>query len=208
MSECHRITGGIGNPSKMPGKAYGLPTSACITGSVLRHIKGSVCSICYADGRGFYQQKNVQEAQNRRLRSLTDPNWVKAMSTMIGRMRIPYFRWHDSGDLQSVEHLRNIFEVCRRTKRIRHWLPTKEREIVRRVTERESVPGNLVIRVSHPMIGERPEHLEPENRILGGAVACKEPGVFQCPALTQGNACGDCRKCWSVRTKVISYHRH
>ena len=25
---------------------------------------------------------------------------------------VPFFRWHDSGDLQGADHLKKIFEVC------------------------------------------------------------------------------------------------
>ena len=54
----------------------------------------------------------------RRLDRLHDPRWMDAMVTLInGRhwQPEPVFRWHDSGDVQSVQHLKNIFEVCKRT---------------------------------------------------------------------------------------------
>ena len=45
----------------------------------------------------------------RRLESLKHPQWVEAMVALIHGE--PWFRWHDSGDLQSPEHLKKIFEV-------------------------------------------------------------------------------------------------
>ena len=35
IKEAHKITGGLSAPSKMPGPAYNLPASQCITGSNL-----------------------------------------------------------------------------------------------------------------------------------------------------------------------------
>jgi hypothetical protein len=29
-----------------------------------------------------------------------------------------------------------------------------------------------------------------------------------CPAPKQGNACGDCRACWSADVANVSYHKH
>ncbi len=43
----------------------------------------------------------------------------------------PFFRWFDSGDLQSVEMVRDIVAVAERTPEIRHWLPTREYATVR-----------------------------------------------------------------------------
>ena len=49
----------------------------------------------------------------RRLQALTGPLWVQAMTALITGHK--YFRWHDSGDLQGAQHLKNIFEVCKNT---------------------------------------------------------------------------------------------
>ena len=55
--------------------------------------------------------------------SLDHPQWVQAMVVLIDKQ--PWFRWHDSGDIQSLEHLEKIFEVCRLTPETSHWLPTR-----------------------------------------------------------------------------------
>ena len=94
----------------MPGPAFNLPASQCITGSKLVDVLNSTCSGCYAL-KGRYRFKNVQAALNRRLEKLHDPRWIEAMVTLIDNG--PVFRWHDSGDVQSVQHLKNIFEVCK-----------------------------------------------------------------------------------------------
>jgi len=68
--EAIKITGGLSKPSKMPGPAFNLPAQACITGSKLVKIPGSVCSGCYAL-KGRYRFPNVKEALTRRLEGLT-----------------------------------------------------------------------------------------------------------------------------------------
>src|SRR5262245_12407093 len=68
----------LGNPSKMPGKSYGIPAAACVTGSKLHLIAGSVCEHCYALDHGRYAYPLVIECQYRRLDSITRPLWADA----------------------------------------------------------------------------------------------------------------------------------
>ena len=97
--EAKEITGGLSAPSKMPGPAYNLPASQCITGSKLAKVAGTVCHGCYAL-KGRYRFSNVQAALQRRAASVGHYLWVKAMSVLVKRE--PWFRWHDSGDIQSA----------------------------------------------------------------------------------------------------------
>jgi hypothetical protein len=71
-TEALQITGSLSKPSKMPGKAYGLPAKECKTGSKLAKIPGSTCSSCYAL-KGCYVFKVVQEAQYTRIKSYQTP---------------------------------------------------------------------------------------------------------------------------------------
>ena len=137
--EAREITGGLSKPSKMPGPAYNLPATACITGAKLAQIPGTVCYGCYAL-KGRYRFRNVRLALARRLESLSHPQWVTAMTILIKGE--PHFRWHDSGDLQSVQHLKNIFEVCNNTPGTSHWLPTREAGFLIYWQFGEKVPKN------------------------------------------------------------------
>ena len=104
--EANQIVGGLSAPGKMPCPSINLPAAACITGSILALIEGTTCYGCYAL-KGRYKFKNTKIAMARRLEALKDSRWVRAMVTLMqGR---PYFRWHDSGDIQSVDHLKKIF---------------------------------------------------------------------------------------------------
>src|SRR6516164_7811155 len=72
-----RIVGSVGNPSKMPGTAYGISAYHCITGGKLAQVKGSVCEDCYAV-KGNYTGTTVKRAHADRERSLRNlPLWTK-----------------------------------------------------------------------------------------------------------------------------------
>ena len=195
--QAKEITGGLSKPSKMPGPAFNLPASRCITGAKLVKIPGSVCHGCYAL-KGRYRFNNVQKALERRRQALTSPQWIDAMTVLITGHE--FFRWHDSGDLQSLEHLKNIFEVCKRTPKTRHWLPTREAQILKQVTP-EEVPKNLIIRFSSHMIDQGPVKAWPWT----STVVTKDK---TCPAAEQDNTCGSCRACWNRDVKNISYGKH
>jgi hypothetical protein len=211
--EAVEITGGLSNTSKMPCKSYGLPAAECKTGGTLRRVANTVCSDCYAC-KGMYQFGNVQDAQYRRLGSIYDPDWIEAMVTLIKGSK--YFRWHDSGDLQGLNHLERIFEVCRRTPGTMHWLPTKE---YRLITEAQAyaaqspsmayLPKNLIIRVSAPNIDQSATSLK--HFMHTCTVHTKfDKAKFgkECRAYTRGGHCGKCRACWDKKVKNVSYPKH
>jgi hypothetical protein len=195
----------------MPEWSYSLPATACITGSRLHKVPGSVCSQCYAR-KGNYRFNNVRTAQNRRLLSLQDPRWVEAMSLLINKRCKEVFRWHDAGDLQSPEHLQIILEVARRTPGIRHWLPTKEKVWVSALKPRD-IPDNLVIRLSSPMIDKS---AKPTVNYVVASVYTDtgnpRKGQRVCPATEahrfEDQKCGDCRDCWDRNIKEVLYRKH
>ena len=204
--EARLITGGLSKPNKMPGPSINLPAPACITGSKLVDVLGSTCSGCYAL-KGRYRFPNVKEAMQRRLDKLHDPRWVDAMVTLINgrhwQKPEPVFRWHDSGDLQSVQHLKNIFEVCKQTPDTMHWLPTREARFLK-LMDPEVVPKNLKIVLSDHMNDQRvPPSWWPYT---SGVTTNHE--LVTCPASKQGNKCLDCRKCWDRNTKRVIYGKH
>jgi len=196
--QAREITGGLSKPSKMPGPAFNLPASRCITGAKLVKVPGSVCHGCYAL-KGRYRFPNVQNALERRRQALSSPRWVEAMTVLVQGHE--FFRWHDSGDLQSLEHLQKIFEVCKNTPGTRHWLPTREAQILKQV-QPEDVPKNLIIRFSSHMIDQGPVTAWPWT----STVVTKEKRT--CPAPEQANACGSCRACWSRDIKNVAYGKH
>ena len=191
------IGGSLSKPSKMPGWSIGLPAKECKTGGKLQKVKGSVCYDCYAL-KGCYVFKVVQQAQYRRLAAIKDPQWVEAMAHLINSKRPRVFRWHDSGDVQDLEHLQKIYEVCRLTPSKRHWMPTREAWIKQHLQDK---PANLVIRLSSPMVDQEPVSSWPNTSTVVTSGA-------SCPAPKQNNECGSCRQCWDSSIKNISYGKH
>ena len=204
--EAKEVTGGLSAPSKMPCKGYSIPAAKCGVGSKLAKIKGSVCFECYAL-KGFYQFSNVQYALEKRYKSLEHPKWVEAMVVLIKKQSPDYFRWHDSGDLQGVDHLRRIALVCESTPDCRHWLPTREYSIVEQYCQKYGqLPENLTVRLSaHKVDFPAPKKLASRLGVQTSTVATKK---FTCPASKQDNACGDCRLCWNRNVSNVAYLKH
>lgn len=205
------VCGTLTSTSKMPCKSYSLPTEACITGFKMSQIEGSVCSMCYAD-RGFYKvyANNIKPAQFSRLDSILGAHWVSGMIAHIGNDA--YFRWHDSGDLQSLEHFEKIVAVCASTPGTKHWLPTREYGIIKAFIAKHgknSVPSNLIVRLS-AMYPDKPVIVPVSLQGIAGItvsnVHTDKPLGNACKAPQQNGECKDCRLCWSEA--VVSYALH
>jgi hypothetical protein len=200
------IGGGFSYPSKMPCPSYSIPAQLCKTGGKLREVAGSVCSKCYAL-KNTYLFPAVRKAMAKRLASIRSPLWPSAMAYLIKAEGNRFFRWHDSGDLQNVGHLKKIIKVCELTPEVRHWLPTREYGIVQKYKENGGgIPENLTIRLSGHMIdGKLPENLAER---LGCVVSAVVSSSATCPSKNQGNQCVDCRACWDKSIKIVSYQKH
>lgn len=234
LGEARRIIGSLSFPSKMPGTSYGLPATACIAGQKLAALENSVCHGCYAL-KDRHSWRNAVVSQSRRLASLTHPQWVTAMVRLLrhihgkDKIRIDlgisgqrlmrrggvrwrynetgFHRWHDSGDLQSVEHFARICDVARATPKIKHWIPTQELRFVTRYIESGGIiPENLLVRVSGVFIDEGTARSWPTI----STVFTKSPptGAHVCPAPSQEHRCMDCRACWSPKVPHVGYALH
>ena len=220
------VVGGLTQTTKMPCYSLSLPTTACKTGGKLRGMDSSVCSRCYAHMRGNYSWPTVCRAQDRRLNKIQHVlacgvgstqwhSWVDAMSKLLSREA--YFRWHDSGDLQSVDHLRLIVDTCLQTPHVIHRLPTKEYGMVSCFLDEVGfLPNNLVIQLSSPMIDHRREFNSLMSRarfqvatVYSSAAKAYDDGKqFICPATTKRRTCDDCRACWDSSITNVSYMLH
>ena len=203
--------GTLTSTSKMPCKSYSLPTEACVTGFKMSKIEGSICSKCYANN-GFYKmyENNIKPAQFSRLDSITGEYWVSGMVSHIGKDE--YFRWHDSGDLQNLEHFEKIVAVCIATEFCKHWLPTREYNIIKAFIEKhgkDSIPKNLIVRLS-AMYPDKPVQIPASlynvPSITASNVHTKTPIGSPCKAPSQDGACLNCRECWT--DSVVSYALH
>lgn len=205
-----RIVGGLSRTTKMPCWSWGLPAKRCKVGGQLANKPGTVCHGCYAL-KGAYAWSNVERAYERRFEHASSPEWVPAMVKLVHwqakESGAAFFRWFDSGDLQSVEMLQRIAEVARWTPDIRHWLPTREHGIVRRYLDSETPPANLVIRLSALRVDSDPPELLglPTSTVH----ADEAPRGYECPAYDVTPAsCGSCRACWDGDVANVSYRFH
>ena len=160
--------------------------------------------------KGRYRFRNVKDALERRQQSLKDPRWVDAMVVLVTHYskKVPFFRWHDSGDLQGPDHLKNIFAVCEATPEVQHWMPTREVKMLKGI-QPEVVPKNLIIRVSSHMIDQGPVKSWPwASTVITRDHPWYGATSVMCPAPNQGNECGSCRQCWNRDIVNVSYHKH
>ena len=210
LKELKEAVGSLSAPSKMPCSGYSIPAKECNVGSRLVGVENSTCSGCYAL-KGRYVFPNVEKAMYHRYNSLLHDTelWTKNMITYIGKFRKGdkrYFRWHDSGDLQNINHLTAINEIALALPEVQFWLPTREIKIVRlwQQLNGEFSP-NLIVRISAHMNDAQPNH-----KITGYASGVIDKSTDlkgrECPAPNQGNECLDCRACWSEET--VLYHKH
>ena len=195
--EASKIVGGLSVPGKMPCYSINLPATACNVGSILAKISGTTCHGCYAL-KGRYRFKKTKRAMARRLRAITGPLWVKAMTALITGHK--YFRWHDSGDLQGPEHLKNIIEVAKATPDAQHWLPTREHKLLE-LMDPDVLPKNLLIRVSATKVNGPAPKWWPWT----STVSTKSK---TCPAPDQGGKCRSCRACWDRSVSNVTYAKH
>lgn len=201
-------------PSKMPCASVGLPAIvACATGAKLAQVPGSVCAGCYAM-KGNYRFSNVKAPRDANLaetrKALKSAKgraaWIAGMVSAIQATSMMFFRWHDSGDILSADHLRMICEVARQTPDVKHWLPTREYKSVQEVAFDGDMPANLTVRLSAHMVGRT---LEPTGGFVTSSV---DAGTgWQCPAThnpKHDGKCLTCRACWSRDVGNIDYSKH
>lgn len=188
-------------PSKMDCPAWGISAELCHVGTRLRGVVGSTCESCYAM-KGTFRAKNVVRKLNDSHEGLLDPKWTPAAVTMIRWCANERFRWMHSGDLQGVNHLRNIIRVCLETPDVLHWLPTREAETIRAC--RDEIPVNLRVRLSAAKVdGPAPKGWPYTSTVV------TDRKRATCPTSKDGDNCGthNCTACWDD-TKNVAYLRH
>lgn len=224
------IAGSLGQPSKMPGAAYGIDAWQCRVGSTLSGDPTSTCHGCYAKKNFYRSWRPAVTARARRQAAIRHRYWVEAMIVLIldyvRDQGEPAFRWHDSGDLQGAWHLANICAVAEATPGVRHWLPTREYvDVAVYLAAGGKIPPNLTVRLSAHYVGRAPgqnkldtgNELPPEiahlptstTHRLGDPPPIRGKGAIVCHAIDRPvNMCRKCRACWDPRVTNVSYRMH
>lgn len=241
------ITGGLSNPSKMPGKGWGTSAMRCQRGKVMSGINGTTCAGfdpnvpvgaklkptdnpkngCYAQD-GKYIMPNVIECHARRIEAFyadTDL-WISAMAMLVSGVYhvnakpSRYFRFLDSGDLESPEMLAAfaaLAMICTKTK---FWVPTRQyNHVVKYHAMGGVIPANMVVRISCDM-----HDALPPKRVLRDGVCASNvlremtdaelaaAGGYACPATQKGkpSTClgNKCLSCFSREVPLVGYHNH
>ena len=199
----------LSNTSMMPAFSCVIPIEYCNTGMKLAKIDGTICNKCYA-GKGCYIFPAVKAMYQKRYDAILMNEWVDYMAELITqkyknkKKEDRYHRWFDSGDVQSFAHLMKIFEVCELTPHIKHWLATREYQLINQLDVKD-VPKNLCLRVSAIKVdGPIPKFW----KWTSGVHKDKRHRGRECPAYKQDGQCKDCRACWDRKVKQVSYKEH
>ena len=219
MNECNNIGVSVvefipklSKASKMPCESFSLPAGDyCKTGSKLRKVKGSVCYGCYAM-KGNYLYKNVKASREHNINIIKSGQWGLWIDNIVWEIKRTntsgYFRWHDSGDIQNLEHLKAIVEVANRLDGIRFWLPTLEKKIINEAKrDGLNIPQNLTIRLSSPMVNSKPSGAWQNTSTVTTKKDMKITGEL-CRSYEQGGKCLTCRACWDKEIQNITYLKH
>ena len=207
--------GTLSQPSKMPCYGFSLPAQRCQTGGRLQNVENSTCFKCYALS-GNYRRGNVRAALESRYQKLVQATetdtldaWADAMAAQINAQeKSGFFRWHDSGDIQSLAHLLAIFRVCELTPQLKHWIPTREAAYVRQALALQPKPDNLIIRLSALKREFPPSAGLAERLGVHTSTVSWPESSATCEANKRGGVCGDCRACWSESVPNVDYPLH
>lgn len=197
----------INKVSKMP--CYSFNHGKCITGSKLRSNKNSVCSNCYAC-KGFYVfHKDKHAAKTAILNDLASFEH-DLIADIRENEKSGYFRYHDKGDIVSIDHLHAICNIARSLPHIKFWLPTKEYSIVREYLKSgNKIPENLCIRLSKYLVNldkglDKVLNELPYSTVYDKTI--KPKYSFICKPVN--SKCGNCRACWNKEIRNVTYIKH
>ena len=197
---------------KIKGKRTGswsLPAGTSCPGA-----KGAeVCEGCYAK-KGMYRFPVVKNVREHNKQDYHRDDWVDDMVKEVSKY--DYFRWFDSGDIETPELAKKILQVIETTTATTHWLPTRSDKIpaIARVVQGyygDDKIGNgyniyacknVAVRPSADNIGlnnqERPGVnsyvIKPEE-----IFEAKKQGIHVCPVGINPNqkSCDTCTMCYT-----------
>ena len=204
------IGSGLSCTSKMPSYSFNLSALHCKMGAKLVHVDGSTCQGCYALKGNYVRYKHITNMIPKTAQ-IFDKKWVEGMTWLIinqdNKKDRNFFRWHDSGDIQNMEHLVKIVQVCKNTPKVRHWLPTREYKTVKTYLKTfGDFPKNLTVRISGHMIDQKPPKIG--NLATSTVNKNKKALGLECKSYKNEGQCLDCRLCWDSYVENISYKYH
>jgi len=221
----------ISKPSKMKIKGakvgcWSLEARVSCPGSVDDNGKiVEVCKSCYAT-KGMYRFPNTKAVRQHNKADYMRDGWVEDMVKEVNKY--DYFRWFDSGDIETPELAQKIYRVIASTPHCKHWVPTRSDKVadidkyLTRITTSDSEPShyhhesiaylkNVSLRPSADNIGlnnnERPGVksfvIRPEE-----IFEAKKQGIHVCPVGINPNqkSCDTCTACYT--NQAVAYVLH
>ena len=200
--------GGVSKASKMPCSSWSLSAYWCKNGAKLNKIEDSSCFGCYALTGNYKRfEKSILKSYQKKLDAYNNNSKLFEISFIeyLNKFnKSNYFRWFDSGDLQSYKMLLSIVKIAKNTPSIKHWLPTKEYALINRYKkEFKNFPKNLCVRVSAPMLDSKIKGYNNTSSVVKNSNL-----KSNCNAYKQDGKCLECRLCWNKSIKDITYKYH
>lgn len=208
----------LSRTTSMPGSSFSLPARQSCPGAFL--VPGSICAVCYADGRHRYRWTSVQHAQVARFQwtraALAAGTFVPVLVGAIAARSEPYFRIHDSGDFFDPTYTLAWRDIARALPAVRFWAPTRSwaREGTLR-PDTDPLLEALRSLAALPNVVIRPSALVLESPapcvagLAAGSTVTADPLRVTCPkSRTVPAHCGPCRVCWEEPSLPVTHLRH
>lgn len=167
---------------------------------------------CYAQ-HGVMIMSNVQGAywRNWRLYQENPDNFFEQLYYKIKFTGIPKVRWHDSGDIPSLDYFKRMVALAYKLPDVKFMAFTKRYDIVNQGLEEVRLPDNLVIFFSAwdklwavPNPNNLPiAYVKFENERLTPEIPSY---AFHCPG--RKTTCSACGVCFSEKTKAVYFDEH
>lgn len=186
----------LSEPSKLDGvKSFDLPLSTCENRCLL---SGKYFKICYAhNSQQTHVNKYRIEKLKHNLKLIRSSKFVKTLAYEL--RHVLHFRFFSAGDVENLDQLRKIFNVCK----IRHdtkfvMITSRDDLLCQAVQNKETKPDNLQIILSSGLIDEPvPEFEQKILTPLGVQFShiTTDEKTATCEASKTG-FCGDCSDCY------------
>ena len=189
--------------------SWSLPAGTSCPGSK----DAEVCKTCYAK-KGMYRFPVVKNVREYNRDDYRKDDWVDRMVAKVSKF--DYFRWFDSGDIETHELAVKIWQVITQTSSVQHWLPTRSDKILDihhilfgvEVGHDSKLSGvcslpNVAIRLSADNIGLSKSERKGVNSYVihpEDIFEAKKRAINLCPVTAPGStqkSCDTCTLCYT-----------
>ena len=197
--------------------SWSLPAGSSCPGS----HDAEVCKGCYAK-KGMYRFPVVKNVREFNKEDYHRDEWVDEMVKEVSKF--DYFRWFDSGDIETQELAHKISQVIKKTRDTKHWLPTRSDKIqdIKNILlsthyykgkrhSSISCKENVVVRRSADNIGFKQERPGVNSFVIReeDLFECAKRGIHLCPVTKPGStqkSCDTCTMCYT--NEPVAYLLH